>query len=51
MAPNLGWIDEPFGERLAAALGMDVPVDRRATTRTSARSPSTSGARAWASTT
>ena len=26
MAPNLGWIDEPFGERLAAALGMDVPV-------------------------
>jgi predicted NBD/HSP70 family sugar kinase len=26
MAPNLGWIDEPFGERLASALGMDVPV-------------------------
>jgi predicted NBD/HSP70 family sugar kinase len=26
MAPNLGWIDEPFGERLVAALDMDVPV-------------------------
>ena len=26
MAPNLGWVDEPFGERLVAALGMDVPV-------------------------
>jgi predicted NBD/HSP70 family sugar kinase len=26
MAPNLGWVDEPFGERLAAALGMDVPI-------------------------
>jgi predicted NBD/HSP70 family sugar kinase len=26
MAPNLGWIDEPFGERLAAALALNVPV-------------------------
>ena len=26
MAPNLGWIDEPFGERLSAALGLNVPV-------------------------
>jgi predicted NBD/HSP70 family sugar kinase len=26
MAPNLGWRDEPLGERLAAALGLDVPV-------------------------
>jgi predicted NBD/HSP70 family sugar kinase len=26
MAPNLGWRDEPFGERLAAALALDVPV-------------------------
>jgi predicted NBD/HSP70 family sugar kinase len=26
LAPNLGWTDEPLGERLAAALGSDVPV-------------------------
>jgi predicted NBD/HSP70 family sugar kinase len=26
MAPNLGWRDMPFGERLIAALGLDVPV-------------------------
>jgi predicted NBD/HSP70 family sugar kinase len=26
MAPNLGWIDEPFGERLAAALALNVAV-------------------------
>ena len=26
MAPNLGWVDEPFGQRLAEALAMDVPV-------------------------
>jgi predicted NBD/HSP70 family sugar kinase len=26
MAPNLGWRDEPLGERLAAALGLDVPM-------------------------
>jgi predicted NBD/HSP70 family sugar kinase len=26
MAPNLGWRDVPFGERLIAALGVDVPV-------------------------
>jgi predicted NBD/HSP70 family sugar kinase len=26
MAPNLGWVDEPFGERLAAALALNVPV-------------------------
>jgi predicted NBD/HSP70 family sugar kinase len=26
MAPNLGWRDEPLGERLADALGMDVPI-------------------------
>ena len=26
MAPNLGWQDVPLGERLAAALGTDVPV-------------------------
>ena len=26
MAPNLGWRDEPLGERLAEALGMDVPI-------------------------
>jgi predicted NBD/HSP70 family sugar kinase len=26
MAPNLGWRDVPFGERLIAGLGLDVPV-------------------------
>jgi predicted NBD/HSP70 family sugar kinase len=26
MAPNLGWTDVPLGERLAAALGLSVPV-------------------------
>ena len=26
LAPNLGWRDEPLGERLTAALGLDVPV-------------------------
>jgi predicted NBD/HSP70 family sugar kinase len=26
MAPNLGWRDVPFGQRLAPALGLDVPV-------------------------
>jgi predicted NBD/HSP70 family sugar kinase len=26
MAPNLGWRDEPLGERLAAALGIDAPM-------------------------
>jgi predicted NBD/HSP70 family sugar kinase len=26
MAPNLGWRDVPLGERLAVALGLDVPV-------------------------
>jgi predicted NBD/HSP70 family sugar kinase len=26
MAPNLGWRDVPFGERLTTALGLDVPV-------------------------
>lgn len=26
MAPNLGWRDVPLGDRLAAALGVDVPV-------------------------
>ena len=26
LAPNLGWIDEPLGERLAAALKSDVPI-------------------------
>jgi predicted NBD/HSP70 family sugar kinase len=26
LAPNLGWRDEPLGERLAAALGLDVPI-------------------------
>jgi predicted NBD/HSP70 family sugar kinase len=26
MAPNLGWRDVPFGERLVAALDLDVPV-------------------------
>ena len=26
MAPNLGWRDEPFGERLSAALALRVPV-------------------------
>ena len=26
MSPNLGWRDEPLGERLAEALGTDVPV-------------------------
>lgn len=26
MAPNLGWRDEPLGERLAAVLGMSVPM-------------------------
>ena len=26
MAPNLGWRDEPLGERLADALGMDIPI-------------------------
>jgi predicted NBD/HSP70 family sugar kinase len=26
MAPNLGWVDVPFGARLASALEMDVPV-------------------------
>jgi len=27
MAPNLGWIDIPLGERLAAALGLAVPLE------------------------
>lgn len=26
MAPNLGWRDEPLGDRLAGALGMDTPL-------------------------
>ncbi len=26
MAPNLGWRDEPLGEQLTAALGLDVPI-------------------------
>jgi predicted NBD/HSP70 family sugar kinase len=26
LAPNLGWRDEPLGERLAAALGIDAPI-------------------------
>jgi predicted NBD/HSP70 family sugar kinase len=26
MAPNLGWVDVPFGERLANALGLDLPI-------------------------
>ncbi len=26
MAPNLGWRDEPLGDRLGAALGTDVPI-------------------------
>ncbi len=26
MAPNLGWRDAPLGERLAAALGMGIPI-------------------------
>jgi predicted NBD/HSP70 family sugar kinase len=26
MAPNLGWRNEPLGERLTAALGLDVPI-------------------------
>jgi predicted NBD/HSP70 family sugar kinase len=26
MAPNLGWRDEPLGERLTATLGLDVPM-------------------------
>lgn len=26
LAPNLGWRDEPLGERLAAALDVDVPI-------------------------
>jgi predicted NBD/HSP70 family sugar kinase len=26
MSPNLGWRDEPLGERLMEALGMDVPI-------------------------
>jgi predicted NBD/HSP70 family sugar kinase len=26
MAPNLGWVDAPFGERLADALRMDAPI-------------------------
>jgi predicted NBD/HSP70 family sugar kinase len=26
LAPNLGWADEPLGERLAAAIGLDAPV-------------------------
>jgi predicted NBD/HSP70 family sugar kinase len=26
MAPNLGWRDEPLGEHLGAALGLDVPI-------------------------
>ena len=26
LAPNLGWRDEPLGERLAAALDIDVPI-------------------------
>jgi predicted NBD/HSP70 family sugar kinase len=26
MAPNLGWRDEPLGEHLTAALGLDVPI-------------------------
>ncbi len=27
LAPNLGWVDEPLRERLAAGLGLAVPVD------------------------
>ena len=26
MAPNLGWVDVPLGERLARALGLDLPI-------------------------
>ena len=26
MAPNLGWTDEPLGERLAAVFGDDIPI-------------------------
>jgi predicted NBD/HSP70 family sugar kinase len=26
LAPNLGWRDEPLGDRLAVALGLDVPI-------------------------
>jgi predicted NBD/HSP70 family sugar kinase len=26
MAPNLGWVDVPLGERLAAALGRSIPI-------------------------
>jgi predicted NBD/HSP70 family sugar kinase len=26
LAPNLGWTDEPLGERLAAAIGLDAPL-------------------------
>ncbi len=26
MAPNLGWVDVPFGERLERALGLDLPL-------------------------
>jgi predicted NBD/HSP70 family sugar kinase len=26
MAPNLGWVDVPLGDRLAEALGVDVPI-------------------------
>ena len=26
MAPNLGWVDVPFGARLARALGLDLPI-------------------------
>ena len=26
MAPNLGWVDAPLGDRLAGALGVDVPI-------------------------
>jgi predicted NBD/HSP70 family sugar kinase len=26
LAPNLGWRDEPLGDRLATALGIDVPI-------------------------
>jgi predicted NBD/HSP70 family sugar kinase len=26
MAPNLGWVDVPLGDRLAEALGIDVPI-------------------------
>ena len=26
MAPNLGWVDVPFGARLARALDLDLPI-------------------------